>query len=58
MESWDRRLAISNVWRSIIISRFAASPKSLILLTLTGEGDRGKRRKKEEGETGGEGGES
>lgn len=33
--SWERRRAISNVCLSIISSRFAASPKSLILLTFT-----------------------
>lgn len=33
--SWESRRAISNVCLSIINSRLAASPKSLILLTLT-----------------------
>lgn len=35
MVSWESRRAISNVCLSIISSRLAASPKSLILLTLT-----------------------
>lgn len=35
MVSWERRRAISNVCLSIISSRLAASPKSLILFTFT-----------------------
>ncbi len=35
MVSWERRRDISNVCLSIISSRLAASPKSLILLTFT-----------------------
>lgn len=35
MVSWEWRRAISNVCLSIISSRLAASPKSLILLTFT-----------------------
>ena len=35
MVSWESRRAISNVCRSIMSSRLAASPKSLILFTLT-----------------------